>query len=222
MTKRKIIFGGYDTAAHGWTLSAWTLGAATPKTNYVAKNGGDGSWDLSTALTDGIVKYNTRNLAVDLETSEGNRLEREATIREMINELDGQRVDIELPDDPYHYISGRLHVVRSYNDMAHGAVKVTAVCDPWKYSVAETVINLTASATEKTARLVNNGRRAVVPVLTVTGGAINLNYNGVLLSVSAGTYQAPDMLLTPGAHELKYSAPTTSTLKITYREAVLE
>lgn len=222
MTKRKITLGNYDTAANGWTLTGWKLSAAEEKTNYVEKPGGDGSWDMSTALTDGIPKYRDRSLTITLECSEGDRLSREAKIRQMVNQLDGMREDIELPDDPYHHINGRLHVIREYNDMAHAAVTVTAVCEPWKYSNTETAITLAASTTAKTARVVNSGRRAVVPVLKVegSGASVQLTYGTATKTMSTGAYQWPELLLTPGGHDLTYSG--AGTLTITYREAVLE
>lgn len=222
MTKRTIIFGSYNTAAYGWTLTGWQLSPAEQKTNFVERAGGDGSWDLSTVLSDGLPRYYDRTLTVTLEHSGGDRLSREAIIRHMVNLLDGIRENIELPDDPYHYITGRLHVAREYNDPAHAAVTVTAVCAPWKYSTTELVVNLTATTAEQTARLVNGGRQAVVPTLTVTGSgaSVRLVYGSVSRTLSAGTYKLPDLLLTPGTHTLTYAG--TGSVKITYREAVLE
>lgn len=222
MTKRKIVIGGYDTAANGWTLTACKLSDPALKANYVNIPGGDGSWDLSTALTDGQPRYSDRTLTATLECSEGDRLSRETLIRQMINELDGLRHDIELPDDSYHHINGRVHIARNYSDLAHASVTVTATCKPWRYNNAETVVTLTAQTTERTARLVNNGRLAVVPLLTVSGSgaSVRLVYGSASLALSAGEYKWPDLLLTPGAHSLTYSG--TGTLKITYREAVLE
>ena len=223
MIKRKITFGTYDTAARGWTLAGWVLDPAEEKTNFVDKPGGDGSWDLSTSLTDGIATFNDRTLTVTLECSEGDRLSREAEIRNMINLLHGTRVNIELPDDELHHLSGKLHIQREYNDLAHAAVTVTAVCDPWKYANTETAVTLTATTTAKTARIINNGRRAVVPVLTITGSSstsVTIKYGAKTLTCSVGEYKWPDILLTPGAHEITYSG--SGTLKIAYREAVLE
>lgn len=220
MVKRTIVFGGYNTAANGWTLAGWQLSPAEQKTNFVERNGGDGSWDLSTALTDGQPRYYDRTLTVTLEHSGGDRLNREAIIRQMVNQLDGQRLTIELPDDPFHYITGRLHVAREYNDPAHAAVTVTAVCSPWKYSNLETTVTLTAATAKKTAQLVNNGRLAVVPTLTVTGSSVLVEFGNLSKALGAGTHQLPDLLLTSGTHTLTYSG--TGTLAIKYREAVLE
>jgi hypothetical protein len=222
MQKRKIIFGSYDTAVYGWTLASWSLTAAQEKTNFVNIPGGDGSLDLSTALTGGISVYNDRTLTAILECSEGNRLSRDALISEMINKLDGMRVDIELPDDPLRRINGRLHIAKNYSDLAHCSVTVTATCKPWKESNTETKITLTSSTSQKTATLVNNGRRASVPTLTVSGSSANvlIGYGSASKAFSAGTYKWPDLLLTPGEHEITYSG--TGALTITYREAVLE
>lgn len=220
MEKRKILFGIYDTAVHGWTLTGWKLGAAEQKTQYIEKPNGDGSWDLSTALTDGVIKYTDRPLTVTLECSEGNRMEREKTIRAMINQLDGMKEEIRLPDDDEHYVVGRLHVVREYNDLVHAAVTVTALCEPWKYADAETIVTVAADSTKKCVALCNAGRRAVVPTITVKGGPVLLEHEAVSQSLAEGTYSWSHLLLTPGGHSLTYSG--TGTVTISYREAVLE
>lgn len=222
MEKRKIIFGTYDTAAAGWTLTGWRLSAPTQKTKYLDKLGGDGSWDLSTALTEGVMRYADRQLTASFECSEGDRLTRESILRQMVNQLDGARLNIVLPDDSAHYITGRVSVQREYNDMAHAGMTVSAVCEPWKYSNAENAYTLTASTSEKTVTLANNGRRAVVPLLTVagSGASVRLSYGTASVALAAGEHKWPDLLLTPGSHALKYSG--SGTIKITYREAVLE
>ena len=222
MIKRGLIIGGYNTAARGWTLTKWQLAAATQKTSYVDKSGGDGSWDLSTTMTEGIPRYKDRNLSATFECSMWDRAGRETEIRRMVNQLDGLRLDIELPDDPDHYVIGRVHVKRDYNDLAHASVTVTATCEPWKYAHTEVEYIKAATTAEQSLVITNEGRRAVVPTLTVTGdgASIRLAYGPTSLALTAGTYQWPELLLTPGDHTLVYSGK--GTLKITYREAVLE
>lgn len=220
MIKRGFTFGSYNTAAQDWTLTGWQLSPATQKTTYISKSGGDGSWDLSTAMTDGIPRYEDRTLTATFECSEGNRASREAKIKNMVNQLDGMRVNISLPDGTSHYLSGRLHVARNYSDLAHASVTVTATCEPWLYSNNETKVVLTATSTAQVAKIVNNGRRAVIPVVVITGTSVQLSFNGSSASLSAGTYRLPYLLLTPGTHNLNYTGVGTMTL--TYREAVLE
>lgn len=222
MDKRRIIIGEYDTAEHGWTLSSWSFGAPSVKENWVEKATGDGAWDMSTVLSDGIPRYRNRTMTATLERSDGTRVTREEEIRNMINTLDGMRFDIYLPDDTDIYVVGRVKVSRRYSDLAHASVQVTATCEPWKLSAYETVREISATASAQTVYLFNNGRRAVVPVLEVTGASASvlLVYGTASRALSAGTYQMPDLLLTPGAHEIKVSG--SGLLRIRYREAVLE
>lgn len=224
MQKRKLIIGTYDTAAEGlWTLAGWTLGRAVAQENYVDVPGHSGALDLSTALTDGEPYYANREFEAILESSEGTRLEREQRINTMINKLDGWRRNIILPDDPVHYITGRIRVEKLYNDPAHASVRISATCDPWRYNVAETVVGLIATATEQTAALINNGRCSVVPNILVAGGDVNLKFNTgekeMSWALSPGEYLLGDIYLKSGSAPLKYSG--TGQITLTYREAVL-
>lgn len=219
MTKRTVIIGGYDTAAKGWTLNVCQLADAEQKTNFIEKTGGDGSWNLSTAMTGGIPRYRDRNLTLRLECSEGTRSDRTRLISEMVNQLDGLTWNIVLPDHFGYYVRGQVRVMVEYHDLAHSAVTVEGVCEPWIYKAEETVVKLTLTSEEKRATLVNNGRRALVPVLTVDGNVL-LKYGTAQLALSSdGTYEWPTLLLTTGAHPITYSG--SGTLVITYREAVL-
>lgn len=222
MEKRGLIIGTYNTAVRGWTLTSWEFSAPVYVSNIVDVPGRiDGPLDLSTAITDGEPRYQQRTLTATLECSNGTRLEREAEISAMINHLDGWRRDIILPDDSLHYITGRVSVERVYNDPAHASVTVTATCDPWRYSEAETVVTLSGAADAQTVTFVNAGRRTVVPLLVVTGaGSLSLQFGTATWSLSAGSYQLPDVLLTQGEHVLTYSG-TGMSMTVTYREGIL-
>lgn len=227
MQKRTMILGSYDTAAHGWTLGQWTLTDPEMKTNYVEKSGGDGSWDLSTAQTDGIPRYKNRTLTVPLECSVGTREDREALINEMVNTLDGLEWKVVLPDKPDHYIFGRLHVAVNYSDLAHAMVTVTGNVEPWIYKERETIVELTAPITASTDAatfyLWNGGRKVVIPLLTVNGVA-SLSFGGVSTRLTTGTYKWPALQLVPGENMLRYLGSVDGvdeTLTLTYREAVL-
>ena len=221
MEKRKIIIGTYDTAVHDWTLAGWKLGTAEQKTKLIDKPNGDGAWDLSTATTDGVIKYKTRPFTASLECSEGTRMEREEKIREIINDLDGELLEIYLPDDDKHHVVGRVQVIREYNDLAHGAVTVKATCEPWKYANEETIVTVTVSSSKQTVTLENGGKRPLVPTITVSGDSVLLEYGTDSIALSPGTYKWPNLLLMKGTPAvLTYSGSGTATF--TYREAVLE
>lgn len=222
--KRAITFGDYNTADHGWTLTGWKLSAPEQKTSYVEKSGGDGSWDLSTVMTDGIPKYKDRTLTVTLECSKGTRADREEKINHMVNLLDGLEWEIVLPDRPDHFLTGRLHVAVDYSDLAHAAVTVTGLCKPWLYYRRETVVELQHSISYlSTHTLRNTGRLAVVPTLIVEsdteGIELSFGEQYAYVGLVTGTYSWPDLHLTPGDHELRFLGKGKVT--IVYREAVL-
>ena len=222
MMVRQLILVTYASHLLGpWTLSSWSLSAPEYQSNFVDVPGRDGPLDLSTALTDGEPRYGSRTLTATLERSDGTRIGRENAINAMINALDGWRMDIRLPDDDAHYITGRVHVAREYNDLAHAAVTVTAICDPWRYNDYDTVVSLTAGAETQTGRLVNKGRRAVVPKVQVSGegASVLLSFGAASWALSAGTYQLPDLVVSQGGVFVDYSG--AGELTFTYREAVL-
>ena len=226
MEKRKLLIGDYDTAADGlWTLASCTLTKAAQMQTFVSVPGRVAPLDLSTYLTDGEPYYDNANLDAVLESSEGDRLARKLRIDLMVNYLDGQTVKIYLPDDPDNYLVGRVQVYKEYNDLAHCAVRVSAVCEPWLYAAAETVISLTATQTEQTAQLFNYGRMAVVPTV-VTTGEVRIQHGASSWALTAGEHILPELFLTPGkglglpgVHSIKYSG--SGSITITYREAVL-
>lgn len=230
MEKRKIIIGTYDTAIEGlWTLASWNLSKAVANEEYVSIPGHNGPLDVSTVLTDGEPYYGSRTFEATLESSEGTRLEREERINQMINKLDGWRFDITLPDDPLHHINGRVSVERIFNTPAHASVQIRAICDPWRYNNSETVVGLIATTEEQTVALINNGRRSVVPAVTVKGGDVRIafsadgkNWAEWSEALSPREYKPedlPDIYLKTGSSSLRYSG--TGEIIIKYREAVL-
>lgn len=222
MEKRALVLGTYHTDYDGlWTLAALKLTDPEYQAHFQEITGRDGPLDFSTVLTDGEPRFGSRTLTATLESSEGNRQARQDRISEMINTLNGRRLDIQHPDYPAHYLTGRIQVKEEYNNNAHAAVTVTATCDPWLYFFTERAYTLTATAQEQSLVLGNIGRRTVVPqaVITGDGASFLIKYGGVSLAMGPGTYKLPDLLLRTGNTPITYSG--TGTAKITYREAVL-
>ena len=222
MNKRTVKIGSYDTALHGWTLTSCVLSAPEIKSNYVDKPGGDGSWDLSTAMTDGIPRYKNRTLTLKFECSKDTRTDRENLLNNMVDQLDGFEWPIVLPDRPTYYLKGRVHIAENQSSPAYAAITITANVEPWFYAERETIVELDAPITASTEtaifQLWNNGRRVVSPLLTVDGKA-NLSFKGNRTTLTTGTYEWPALQLWPGMSEIGYLGE--GTLTFTYREAVL-
>ena len=220
--KRGFIFGEYDTAAHGWTLTGWSFPEPEPQTSYVEVPGRmAGPLDLSAYLTGGDPRYGSRELTVTLEHSDGTRLERNEIIDEMVNYLHGNRDDIVFPDDEHRYAVGRFTVEKEYSDPAHAAVTVTATCEPWRYSKTEVRLSLMAITDACRVMLYNDGRRVLIPEIKVSGygASVKLTCNGSTWTLTPGTYRLPELRLPHGNTILTYQG--VGTVDITYREAVL-
>lgn len=223
MKNRALILGTYNTDYDGlWTLAALQLTDPEYQQHFVEVKGRDGLLDFTGALTDGEPRYTSRTLTATLESSEGTRLERQDRIAYMINALDGLRMNIYHPDHPAHFLTGRVHITVDYNTPAHAAVTVTAVCDPWLYCRMERKYSIIAQPDDKiTVRLINNGRRAVVPQVVITGETASfiIERDGVSLTLGQGTYLLPDLQLRQGVTEI--TCDGTGSADISYREAVL-
>lgn len=218
MEKRTLILNDYDTAEHSWTLASCVLTKGSQVQTFVSVPGRYAPVDLSTYLTDGQPYYDSATLEATLECSAGTREDRTALIAELVNLLDGKSIQIVHPDHPTHYLVGRVQIFPQYNDLAHAAVLIQAVCEPWLYAATETVIRVTASASAQIVQLINYGRMSVVPTVTTTG-EVTLVYGAFTQTLSAGTYDLPDLLLTTGAQAVTYKG--TGVITFTYREAVL-
>lgn len=219
MGKRRMVIGGYDTAADGlWTLAACKITKANQVQTIVEVPGRFAPIDLSTYLTDGQPYYGNAAIEATLESSEGDRAARQARIDSMVRTLDGRKLEIVPPDAIGDYLVGRVQVTKHYNDPAHCAVQVSAVCEPWLYAADETAINLTATADERAYTLTIQGGKPVVPTVTVTGEIV-LEYGDNTWALSTGAYNLPGLYLTPGEHQLLYSGDGSADL--IYREAVL-
>lgn len=215
----------YDTASNGWTLTGWTLSDPEQKTQYVEKAGGDGSWDLSTALTDGIPQYKDRTLTATLECSKGKRDDRVRQLSKLVNLLDGFVWEIVLPDHPGLFLKGRVRVAVNQNSLAYSMITITATCEPWLYRELETEITMELKGSEdQFALLWNNGRRAVSPAIIATGSgtlvAENLHGDEPLqLNFTAGGFNWPQLVIPPGGNAVY--AVGNGTLTFKFREAVL-
>ena len=218
MQKRSITIGTYKTADHGWTLTGWTLSDPEQKTSYVEKVGGDGSFDLSTALSGGIPRYKARTFTATLECSRGTREERGRLICDLVNQLDGLEWNTVPPDHPEHYLTGRVHIAVLRHDLAYAEEQVTGTVDPWLYSSRERVTELTPDIVGQSVTLYNEGRKAVVPMLTVEG-VVGLRLGGTDVLLSEGAYKWPTLMLYPGS--TTFYCHGSGSLTVTYREAVL-
>lgn len=215
---RGIQIGDYHTV-EDWNLilNAMTVNPPTPKFVSVPVDGRDGDIDLSDALT-GEVMYENREANFTFIVTDGTQTDRENKIDEIINAVHGLKASIVLPDDPDHYLVGRCSVSEVKNDRAYGSFRITANCEPYRYSLIETTRTVTATATPTDFVLYNSGRKTVTPTLVVTG-SVNLVFGTTAVGLEDGTYKLPSLALKKGATPVTISG--SGSVIFTYREAVL-
>lgn len=215
---RGVYFGDYHTVADwGLILSAKTINPPTPKTITVNIDGRDGTLDLSRALT-GDMKYNDREASFSFLVTEGTQSDREYMIQTIVNALHGQRLKIIEPDFPELYLIGECSVGNIVNDKAYGSFTVSAICEPYKYSVDEINRAITLSNTPTNIVLNNMGTKTLIPTITVTG-SVTMAIGTTSVSLSAGTYKLTSLVLSRGANIVTVSG--SGLITFSYREAVL-
>lgn len=212
--KRAFLFDKYNTAYDwGLLLTAKDLTPPEPKTNYVQLDGRSGSLDLTEALT-GEVTYNDRTLTATFVSTDGSFADRVALLRDITAALHGRKVTIVDPDDPDHYLLGRIKV-KALQAPSYMELSIEATCDPWRYAINETERRVDAPGD---VVIRNDGSRTVTPVLTVIG-SVSITDNGVTTELTEGSYKITDLRLTPGVNVIGVAGPGSVTF--TYQEADL-
>lgn len=217
--ERYIILDKFNTW-YDWRLilTSKDVTPPEPKTNYVSIDGMSGSLDLSEALT-GEIHYNDRTVSATFLTDTGSRKDREKLLRDIRVALHGKKVKIIEPDDPDHYFYGRVVITAQSNNLAYAEFTIEAICDPWRYAINDSVRLINVNSQIVTDVVIhNNGVKTLSPVITVTG-SVDITYNGVKTSLTAGNYKISDIKLKQGVNIIGVSG--SGSVTFTYKEADL-
>ena len=199
-------------------LTAKDVTPPEPKTNYVDIDGMSGTLDLSESLT-GEITYKDRTVSASFWTNDGSHKEREKLLREIASVLHGKKIKIIEPDDPDHYFYGRVKIKSQKNILPYAEFSIECTCEPWRYAIDDTVRNIKVVSQSITDVIINNnGVKTLCPVITVTG-SIDITYNGLKTTLSAGTYKIADIKLYQGVNIIGVSGD--GTVSFTYKEAIL-
>lgn len=214
--KRFFIIDGFNTW-YDWrlTLTAKNVPPADPKTNYVPLDGKNGTLDLTEALA-GETLYNDLTLTASFSASEGNYQERERLICSIITRLHGKKVQLIEPDDPDHYLLGRVKVKRGVSHPSYHTFTIEATCEPWRYALEPT--SRTVQVNGAADVVINNtGARTVCPDITVDG-SVTIGFNGLTAELSDTVGKLADLRLRQGANVVHVTG--NGTVTFTYTEAV--
>lgn len=210
-----MIFGSYDTNTNGLILTSVKIGVPAIKKYEIDVPGSNGKLDFSGFFGD--IKYENRELEFEFVRDHSDVTEEMSSVT---TALHGKKVDIITDQDQDHIYKGRLHVKEwDYVSKRTTKILISCDCEPYKYKIANTVVNKTLESTPLSVTLVNS-RMPVIPTLT-TSGSIQITYGTKVLNFSAGTYKATDLLLLEGNNDMTISGPSGTTVKFEYLEGVL-
>jgi phage-related protein len=199
-------------------LTAKDVTPPEPKTNYVDIDGMSGTLDLSEALT-GEITYKDRTISASFWTNEGTFKERSDLLRKIVTALHGKKMKIIEPDDPDHYFYGRVKVKSLNNILPYATFTIECTCEPWRYSVADTVRTIKPNADKWTDVVIHNhGVKTVCPEIVVTDFA-SIKYGEFIEILNAGSYKFSDIKFYQGANVVSILGGGSVTFK--YKEADL-
>lgn len=178
--------------------------------------GGDGVLDLTEFF--GEVKYNNRTLTFEFSSQVPPEqfMEQFTNVQ---NALHGKKMRIVLTEDPGWYYIGRISVSEWKADRNIGKLTIDCDCEPFKYKLEKTVVQVVVSETE-TATLTNSRKRAVPEVNIETTSGIQIVYQATnIWDLGSGSYTLPELELTEGANTVTLNG--SGTITFTWQEGSL-
>lgn len=201
----------------GIYLSSLDISDAEPKENYVDIPLGDGSLDLTEALT-GEVSYGNRSFEA-IFTIKSPRNEWPEILRGIRNYLNGKKRIIKATEEAGYYLIGRCKTSFK-KDGVLGMLTVSANCEPWKYKENKTYYNFTIGATGTVNVNCINSRKRVIPKVTVSD-SVNISFKETSISVSPGTHRFTNLIFSEGDNQMTITGPQGATIKFEYQEGSL-
>lgn len=201
----------------GLILTRVEIGYPAPKTNYIDIPHGDGSIDLTEAIT-GDVKYNNREGTFEFDLIDNPQI-RTTLLNEIGEYLHGKKFDIKLPDEPTIVYRSRLAINNVRTSYYLNKVVIDVVSDPYKYKDEETVYTVPMTGSAVTVNL-ENSRKRVIPKITVSESTVVV-YKEYTATINAGTHQLTWLILEKGDNEVSFTSTSGTEVVVTYREGLI-
>lgn len=214
-TERFVVINGINTYFEwGLILTEKNIPFPEPKIYTVDIDGLNGAIDLTEALT-GETCYKNRTIDLAFWTDSGSRADRDRLRQRITYALHGKTVKMIEPDDPDHYFAGRIQLGEWSNKIPYATLKMSALCDPWRYAVNESVRQITGSGL---VVINNQGIKTVCPEIAVSTAAV-LQLNGDTYALNPGKHRNSKFKLSQGINIV--NVETSGTVTFTYQEATL-
>lgn len=215
--KPDVTIDGVSMASLGWLRESVNFPTPQSQTDTLVVPGRNSPIRYTQAL--GRVSYQPRNFEILLSML-GSRAAFNEKVSEVANRFAGQLVPVICSEEPELYALGTLELAPTYEPLT-GKGQLTLSCsdgDSYRYHVQETVVTVTGGGTV----ILDNDYMPVVPVVTATAEtALSWQIGGDTFqkSVSAGTWEFPELELQAGRNTL--AVVGTGTVTFRYREGRL-
>lgn len=198
-------------------LSSYKIGDAEPKEVYVDLPSGDGSIDLTEALT-GEVSYGDRffEAVLTFGPPRSGWIEKLNEIRSFLN---GRTRKLVEPIDTDHYYIGRFKTDFESEGVL-GLLTLTGTLKPYKYKNSLTVRNITLPASGTSNLTLKNSRKRVIPTIT-TDKQITIKFNNQTRTINAGEHRLTSLVLVEGENKIHFTGTTGTKIDIEYQEGAL-
>lgn len=212
-----VMIGGVSMASLGWLRESVNFPTPQSQTDTLVVPGRNSPIRYTQAL--GRVSYQPRSFEILLSML-GSRAAFNEKVSEVANRFAGQLVPVICSEEPGLYALGTLELAPTYEPLT-GKGQLTLSCsdgDSYRYHVQETVVTVTGGGTV----ILDNDYMPVVPVVAATAEtALSWQVDGDTFqkSVSAGTWEFPELELQAGRNTL--AVVGTGTVTFRYREGRL-
>ena len=212
-----VTIDGVSMASLGWLRESVNFPTPQSQTDTLVVPGRNSPIRYTQAL--GRVSYQPRSFEILLSML-GSRAAFNEKVSEAANRFAGQLVPVICSEEPGLYALGTLELAPTYEPLT-GKGQLTLSCsdgDAYRDHAQETVVTVTGGGMV----ILDNDYMPVVPVVAVTAEtALSWQVGGDTFqkSVSAGTWEFPELELQAGRNTL--SVAGTGTVTFRYREGRL-
>jgi phage-related protein len=215
--KPDVTINGISMLGLGWLRESIDFPTPQSQSETITVPGRNSPIRYTEAL--GRVSYQPRSFDITLSML-GSRSRFNSMTESTVNAIAGQLCKVVCNDEPELYAVGTIECTPAYDPLT-GAGQLALSCsdgDSYRYHVEETTVVVSGSSTVS----LNNDYMPVVPVVTTTADTAlswKVGTDTFQKTVSAGTWEFPELELAAGKNTIKISGTGTTTFR--YREGRL-
>ena len=193
----------------GIVLTAFDISLPNPKTFSINIKGSNGVLDLTEV--NGYVKYTNRTIKLQFEVLDD--YDYKSLISKISNYLHGRKVSVRFTDDYDYFYLGRAVINQHECIERKGLIVIAVDCEPYKYTVKETINTIQLSNETKTLsiRHTNDLVFLKVEVTENTSMLIDDSEYPLIVGVNEFTVNGLDAVKFKGS----------GTVRVSYRTGVL-